>query len=213
MILPLTILRMPLWSNTLLVIMASMVMTMVVVMAMGLNNTLVIPVVAMTMVMSMMVTMPVTTPGVFLYSWGGVCVRLCVCSHGALHWCVSALVCAVPTYASAVGISDRTLNMTLSDDGVRKRDVVGETTTPVINEKVIFLSGQCLPDIRLLLLLFVEGDVLCQSLGQHGVQALCLLPLLVNHHVDHVLQTLTLQLLAQAIHSGSLYQAEQSAGL
>lgn len=153
------------------------------------------------------------------------------CMYILAVMCGLYLVCAVPTYASAVGISDRTLNMTLSDDGVRKRDVVGETTTPdgegiekhgeepknlkylllnelsttgnkpVINKEVIFLSGQCLPDIRLLLLLFVEGDVLCQSLGQHGVQALCLLPLLVNHHVDHVLQTLTLQLLAQAVHS------------
>ena len=45
------------------------------------------------------------------------------------------------------------------------------------------------------------------------MQALCLLPLVVNDHVGHVPQALTLQLLAQAVHSGSLHQAEQSAGL
>ena len=142
-------------------------------------------------------------------------------------------MCAVPTYALAVCIFDRILNMALSDDGVRKRKMVGETATPegegiekhcegkgkkisfvkcecaidykpVINEKVVFLSAQCLPDVGLLLVLFVQCDVLRQSLGQHAVQALCLLPLVVNDHVDHVLQSLTLQLLVQAVHSAHM---------
>lgn len=91
--------------------------------------------------------------------------------------------------------------------------MVGETTTSVINEKIVFLSTQNLPDIRLLLLLFVQGDVFRQSLCKHGMQALCFLPLVVDDHVGHILQTLSLQLLAQAIHSGSLHQTEQSAGL
>lgn len=67
---------------------------------------------------------------------------------------------------------------------------------PVVNEKVVFLSIQFLLNIRLLLVLFVQCDVCRQSLGQHGVKALCLLPLVVNDHVAHVLQTLTLQSLA-----------------
>lgn len=37
-----------------------------------------------------------------------------------MHLSVVYLMCAVPTYAFAVGIFDRTLNMTLSDDGVRE---------------------------------------------------------------------------------------------
>lgn len=71
---------------------------------------------------------------------------------------------------------------------------------PVINEKVIFLSVQCPPDIRLMFELFVESDILRQTLLQHAVQLLCLRPLVVNDHVDHILQTPPLQLLAQAVH-------------
>lgn len=200
-----TILLVPLVSYTLLasVIVVSMVMTMMVIVAMGMA--MIDPMVAMTVVVSVMVTLP----GVC--SWGSV--RLCVCFPCALLWCLSALVHAVSTCATAVGFFDRALDMALADDGVGKRDVLGETATPVINEKVVLVSAQCLPDIRLLLVLFVEGDVHRQPLCQHGVQALCLLPLLVNDHVGHVLQTLTLHLLVQAVHSGSLHQAEQSAGL
>lgn len=40
------------------------------------------------------------------------------------------LISAVATYAFAVGVFDRTINMSLSDDGVWKRNVVGETATP-----------------------------------------------------------------------------------
>lgn len=36
------------------------------------------------------------------------------------------------------------------------------------------------------------------------MQALCLLPLVVNYHVDHIPQTLILQLLAQAVHSAQM---------
>lgn len=105
------------------VIMISMVMTMVVITALT-NATgvkiMIIPMVAMTMVMSMMVTTPVimmvTTSGVFLYRWGAICIRLCICFLFALLWCLSALMCAVPTYAFAVGIFDSTFNMALSDD-------------------------------------------------------------------------------------------------
>lgn len=39
-----------------------------------------------------------------------------------------------------------------------KRSTTGNK--PVINEKVIFLSTQCLPDISLLLILFVERNIL-----------------------------------------------------
>jgi len=45
------------------------------------------------------------------------------------------------------------------------------------------------------------------------VQALSLLPLVVNDDVAHTHQALTLQLQAQGFQSGSLHQAEQSAGL
>lgn len=72
---------------------------------------------------------------------------------------------------------------------------------PVINEKVIFLSIQCLPDIGLMPMLSVECDVLRQPLLQHAMQLLCLRPLVVNDHVGHILQTSTLQLTAQAVHS------------
>lgn len=44
--------------------------------------------------------------------------------------CGLYLMSAVPTYAFAVGVFDRTLNMALSNDGVWKRYVVGETATP-----------------------------------------------------------------------------------
>lgn len=103
--------------------MISMVTTMVVITAMA-NATGLKTMVAMTMGMSMMVTMPmsmmVTMSGAFHYSWGAVCVRLCICFLFALLWCFSALMCAVTTYALAVGIFDRTLNMALSDEGVWK---------------------------------------------------------------------------------------------
>jgi len=75
---------------------------------------------------------------------------------------------------------------------------------PVINEKVVLLSAQCPPDIGLLVALFVEGDVRRQSLSQHGVQLLCFLPLVVDDHVDHVLQTLILQALEQVFHSAQM---------
>lgn len=73
--------------------------------------------------------------------------------------------------------------------------------TPVIDEKVILISSQCLPDVGLLLLLSVEGDVLRQSVCQHFVQELRLRPLVVNHQVDYIPQALTFQPPAQVIHS------------
>lgn len=38
-------------------------------------------------------------------------------------------MCAVPTYPFAVDLSDCTLNMALPNDGVWKRNVLGETAT------------------------------------------------------------------------------------
>lgn len=170
MILPLalvtnTLLTLTLSMLTAMATMTSMVMTMVVIMAM------ISPMVAMSMAMVM--SMMVTISGVFLYRWGirrGI--GLCICFRFALLWDLSALMRALATDAFAVGVFDGALHMALSNDGVRKRYVVSETSTPVINEKVIFLSPKCLPDIRLLLLLFVEGDGLRKSLCQHIVQAL-----------------------------------------
>lgn len=72
---------------------------------------------------------------------------------------------------------------------------------PVIDEKVVFLSVQNLPDIRLMFVLFVQCNVLGKSLLQQRVQTLCLLPLVVDHHEHHIRQPLTLQLLVQAIQS------------
>lgn len=66
---------------------------------------------------------------------------------------------AVPTYVFAVGLSDTGLYVTLFDSGVGIGDVVCETATPVIDEEVIFLSIQSPPDIRLMWLLLVQGDV------------------------------------------------------
>lgn len=40
------------------------------------------------------------------------------------------LMSTVPTYAFAVGIFDRTLDMALTNDGIWKWKVVGETATP-----------------------------------------------------------------------------------
>ncbi|KAF3851224.1 hypothetical protein F7725_012996 [Dissostichus mawsoni] len=69
-----------------------------------------------------MASMMVSMPSVSLYGWGSV--RLCVCIPLALLCCLSALW-RVATYAFAVGVFDRTINMSLSDDGVWKRNVVG----------------------------------------------------------------------------------------
>lgn len=142
-------------SNLLLSLLTNTLLAMVVIMPTGMNamiNTM--------MAMAVVVPVAVVVTMTILHSWGGVCIRLCIWCSRALLWGLSALMCAVPTDAFAVGIFDRTLNVTLSDDGVRKRNVVGETTTPVIDEEVIFLSAQCLPDVRLLLFLLVECDVL-----------------------------------------------------
>lgn len=79
---------------------------------------------------------------------------------------------------------------------------------PVIDEKVISLPAQRLPDIRLLPILSVQRDVLRQPLCQQGVKALCLLPLVVDDHVGHVPQTLILQFLAQAIQSAQVKDAK-----
>lgn len=94
-------------------IMISMVMAMVDTTG---TKTLVVPMVAMaiTMVMPMMVAMP----SVFFHSWSSVCIRLCVCC--TLLWGLSALMTAVPTYAFAVRIFDRTLDMAWTNDGVWK---------------------------------------------------------------------------------------------
>ena len=169
MLLPLkhlTVLLLPLWPKILMslalsmvmVIMITMVITMVMTMVLTITmakatgvKPMIIPMVGMvmTMGMSMMVTVPMTMSCVFLHSWGSNCVRLCICFPFALLWNLSTLMCAVPTHAFAVGVFDRTLDMTLSNDGVWEGNVVGETPTPVIDEEVVFLSPQRLPDIRL----------------------------------------------------------------
>lgn len=43
--------------------------------------------------------------------------------------CAIYLMSTVPTYAFAVGIFDRTLNMAFTNNGIWKRKVVGETAT------------------------------------------------------------------------------------
>lgn len=81
--------------------------------------------------------------------------------------------------------------------------------TPVINEKVIFVSAQRLPHIGQCLVLFVQTDVLWQPLRQHGVKAPRLRPLVVNDHVDHIPQALVLKLLAQAVHSAQIQKIRE----
>lgn len=80
---------------------------------------------------------------------------------------------------------------------------------PVIDEKVIIVSTQCLPHIGQGLVLLVQTDVLCQPLRQHGVQTLRLRPLVANDHVDHISQALVLKPLAQAVHSTQLEEIRE----
>jgi len=139
--------------------MISMVLTMVMITAMARATwvgTMVIPLVAMTLVMSLMVS---TMPMVMIMSLWGI-TRLNIWLFSAFLWWFSAHIRADSTQGFAVGVFDGTLNMTFSNDGIWKGNVVSETTTPVINEKVILDSIQSLPNIRLLIILFVEGDVL-----------------------------------------------------
>lgn len=80
---------------------------------------------------------------------------------------------------------------------------------PVVNEKVVLVSAQCLPHIGQCLVLLVQADVLGQPLCQHGVQAPRLRPLVVHDHVDHIPQALVLKLLAQAVHSTQIQKIRE----
>lgn len=131
--------------------------------------------------------------------WLFLSLRLRLYCPVALCWDLLALIHAVPTDACAVGLLDGVLYIGSTQDGVGQGDMVGQTTTPVIDEKVILLSSQGLPHVVLFGLLFVQRDVLRQFLPQQGVQALSSLPLVVHHHIGHVLQTLNFQLQAQPI--------------
>lgn len=62
--------------------------------------------------------------------------------------------------------------MRRGQDGVGQGNVVGETTTPVVDQEVILFSGQRLPDVGLPRGLLVQHDVLRDLLLELGVQQL-----------------------------------------
>lgn len=145
------------------------------------------------------------------------------------------------TEGIAVGVFDRSLHVSVSNNGVWQGKLVGEAATPVykwmekhcyckensdisnklemllpsvgnkpvIDEKVIIVSTQCLPHIGQGLVLLVQTDVLCQPLRQHGAQVLSVRPLVANDHVDHISQALILKPLAQAVHSTQMEEIRE----
>lgn len=90
--------------------------------------------------------------------------------------------------------------------------MVGKTATPVIDKEIILIPFEGLPDV-LPRARLVQADVGRYPEGQQGMQPPSLLPVVVNNHVGHVLQTLVFQLEAQPVQPGRLHQTEQSAGL
>lgn len=132
-------------------------------------------------------------------NWLFFSLRLYLYHPVALCWDLCALIRAVPTDALAVGLLNGVLYVGSTQDGKREEDMMGQTTTPVIDEEVILLSSQGLPHVSLFGLLFVQYDVLRQFLAQQGVKVLGLVPLVVHHHIGHIVQTLALQLQAQLI--------------
>lgn len=126
-------------------------LTMVIVTMAIAIVTMAVAIVTVTMVMMAVSTMSCLPSG----DWLLLSLRLRLYCPVALCWDLLALIRAVPTDACAVSLLDGVLYIGSTQDGVGQGDMVGQTTTSVIDEEVILLSGQGLPHVFLFGLLFV----------------------------------------------------------
>lgn len=161
--------------------------------------------------MRMMMTMAVVTSCFCLLWLFSVQLSCCLVPHGAVL--ARSLIIRAVTDVFKISGSDCSLYIGIMQETVGQHYMKGEPATPIIDQKVVFVTIQSLPHVILKGSLLIHRNTRWRSSLQLPVHGSGLSLSLIYYHERHLRQVAAHQPATQASNLGGLRETELSAGL